>query len=384
MKKAGDFGRSRYRVYNGETVDKFGSKYLEIDVNAKVSEDGLNKDGDFIIEMAPWGNIQGRRFTKGDMMRFHKGVTQQADNQEAKSRQDATFVNIIHMLTVDMNKAVAEASEDEGIELGVCIPAGEYFSENGIDEMKDNLAGPYRIKFPALDTELCFNIDRESIRVAGEGVIALATLMNNPEKWEIVTSGLGAIIDAGFGSLDITLLENGRPVGNGARSFPIGGITLESKLESELEGNNIFVSHTNVQTAIVSGSVSQGKKSLPVGEYVRNVKHEVAKMFLDSLKKVLIDAGRGEGEIQYFFKLGRCFKDNRKDILGEKVYTELEVDEIIDLESNENYTGSISDYMVEDWKYEIDVLEPELPEGFDSMEDANAYGLGMGMFRKEA
>lgn len=405
MKKAGDFGRSRCRINNGKTIEKFDSKYLEIDLNEAFSEDGQNKDGDFIIEQAPKESVSGKRYVKGDMMRFHKGVSDEPDNQDAKYTQDATYVNIVYTVATSILEAEGKSKiDDEDIEeenvIGVCIPIIEYFSD-GKDKLKENLEGAYVVRFPALDgKKVSFDLDADNIKVSPEGVIALSTVFKDSVSKNIVASGLGAIIDGGYGSLDIALMEYGRPVGKGARSFPIGGITLKSKLESVLESNNIFASEANVESALKHGEVARGKgEPLPVGEHVQTAKKELAKMFIASLKKVLIDAGRADSELKYFFVMGRCFKTNQLstresvDQLVEAATTLVDDASVSDRNESEantdkvlaedpRCTGSLVDYIVDLWKYDVDVLYPIVAEKMDAMEDANAYGLGLGMFRE--
>ena len=94
-----------------------------------------------------------------------------------------------------------------------------------------------------LDTSVRFTIDRQSIGVVAEGVVA-AYKYKNDRNFVFKNT---IIFDVGYRSTDVTVLLKFEPVGEGAASRPVGGINLEANIQSRMERDNLFVTTSTIQ-----------------------------------------------------------------------------------------------------------------------------------------
>ena len=337
MKIAFDLGRSGLRqIVNGEDISVEQSSYKEIPVKSQLREDGSDSLHDFTILQAPNEDIRDKRYVKGDTMNFHKGLEDGADNTEHKAYQTATYINIAYSIA----RALINNNENSSdtINLGLCIPTAEFYSDEA-DILKQKLEGKYEVYFNLLEQLVTFTLHADNILITAEGVIASYPLVAGKDKSDLVRSNVTAIIDAGFGSTDITLLINGKPMGRSARSFPMGGIVLEANISAELEKARYSSSKSNVKSAIVSGTISSGSKTIAVGKIVQKCKQELAEDIVKKLLEVLNLSSLSNADVACFLPIGRCFTT-----AGE----------------GESYTGDLYKMISEAWNY--DVTKIELPQ----------------------
>jgi hypothetical protein len=370
--KAYDFGGSAIRemdiLKGGSKVRKTLSKYKRLDINAPIRKDIEVLHDDFIIEKAPWKPIEGQRFAKAGAFSMHKGAIEGTDNQALKSRQDGTYVNAAYMVATDILKSKTnqevikgatgpyiQYNEDDA-KLGVCIPAGEYYSPVGADSIKDGLAGSYVVHFPVLNKTVKFKIHRKDITVSAEGVVALYIFFKTKYADAIKTSNI-ITLDAGYRSLDVTVLKNFAPEGGSSRSFAMGGITLEALVASEFERASLFCSTEDAVMAIETGFINKGQSKLPVGGYVQTAKRILARRIHDSAIMVLNTTGMFKQNINYLAPIGRCF-------------------EVVGKEGDSHYTGDLMAYVKEIWSEEVGVLKVH------NLEEANVQGLSEGLKKK--
>ena len=333
-----DLGRSRIRMHDGADYYRiFDSEYMQIDNNAQLRPDAKDIYGDFIIESCPRSSIVGNRYVKGHTMKYHKGVEYQADNDDLKADQDETYINTAYAIATDILK---RGKHNSKIKLGICIPTAEFFSDNR-DIIKDRLAGTYKIKFPLCDKVIIFQLIKSNILVTPEGVIAVAPLYSKPDFNKIVRTLKGVIVDVGYGSTDVTILDKGQPQGNGARSFPIGGCSLEALVADTLEKKGYGDSKGNVKQAIETGTVQNGEETKDVGILVEEAKNILAQKIVEGIKTILQKSFVQVSEISYMVTIGRNF------IIGGK-------------ESTESYTGSLSALVgVTHWPTKIKLFSPQ-------------------------
>lgn len=353
MKLAMDLGRSGLRVKDREVLETTDSAYKEVQDSAAVREECKGHYDDFKIIACPWGNVTGKRYVKNDAINFYEGTVIYPDNQDHKITQDATYINLCYIVGKKLieERMRNEDVESEPIKLGICIPAIEFFG-NDADALKENLKGDYNVYFNLLGEEVKFTLKSENITVAAEGVCAIIPLITNAETVGKVKNSILAVIDAGHGSTDITIFSNGRPKGISARSFPIGGITLETRVSSSLERNGYIASQTNVKEAIRTGMVSVGNHQESVGTLVAECKKILAKAIVERLKEVVNYEMLGASEITGIVPIGRCFltaKDGGVD------------------------TGDLMQYIKEEWNFEVDIYDTL--NGGDDQGVANVLGL---------
>lgn len=250
MKKRGiDAGGSETRcAKSAQDIVRIQSTCMEIPASAPSKGHILdNKLLDFVIKKCPCEVLVDRRFVRGEAMNQFNGDVMKCDNTSQKVLQEITYINILYALAVD---CVKRGLNDEDFRIGVCIPAAEYYDDvnRRADEVKDNLAGMTAIYFPMLDQTIRFNIERKNILVTAEGVVA-AMRFKTDRSFVLKNT---VVVDVGYRSTDITVLQKFQPVGASAASRPIGGVNLEAYIVSQLERDNIFVQSSEVQTSLTN------------------------------------------------------------------------------------------------------------------------------------
>lgn len=349
MMKAGfDFGRTHVREMVEGKLNVFSSSYKELVMDAMIREDAENLTGDFIIKECPWKEIEGRRYAKGNMATFHVGIEEHADGGDLKTYQNETYINTAYSLAEAILRNEFKTFNEE-ILLGICVPATEFYSECK-DKIKENLSGIYRVEFPVLKKSVSFQIKKTNVIVSSEGGASFVFARGGKDLQAIKTSNV-MIIDCGHGSFDVMVCKAGKPDGSTARSFPIGGMTLEGLVGSALERMRIADSKDNIKSAIEKGFVMQGNVKKAVGVQIQQCKRMLAKALVQSMKKALVPAMMSETEINNFMPMGRCFID------GGEINTEF-------------YTGSLIEYVKELWGHTVGIIH--LPEDELSYEDLNA------------
>lgn len=368
-----DFGRTNVREIIEGNLGIVSSAYKEIPLDSMVREDAENLTGDFIIRECPWKAIEGKRYVKGNMSTFHVGIEEHADGSDLKTCQDETYINVAYCIADAIYRA-GKSQFNEDVLLGVCIPATEFYSEYK-DTFKHNLAGVYTIEFPVLMKSIIFQIKKNNIIVSSEGGAAFVYAKGGDDL-PAIKSSVVMIIDCGNGSFDVMVCKGGKPDGSTARSFPIGGMTLEGLVGSTLERMRISDSKDNIRSAIENGYVMRGNEKLEVGAAVQQCKRMLAKALVQSMKKALIPAMMSETEINNLLPMGRCF------IRG-------------GVEGTPTDTGSLIDFVKELWKHPVGLIsfpeesmkyvnaDSEEKEGND-LEIANVKGLYKGLIKLEA
>lgn len=373
-----DFGGSNNREMNvlstNDKVRKVSSKFKRLaDISDKhpVRHDIEKPTDDFVIEKSPFPLLNGRRFAKPGAFSMHKGALESTDNQELKSKQEGTYVNAAYMIATRILNTVHEPVKvvevpnapnikeyTDDVKLGVCIPAGEYYSPVGAESIKDGLAGEYSVLFPVLNKRVKFQIYKKEITVSAEGVVALYLFFNNT-LGNILRKANAVVIDAGYRSSDITYVSKFSPEGGSSRSFPMGGITLESLVASELERAGNFCSPEDAVEAIETGYIPDGIGKKAVGQFVQEAKKILARRLYDSSIQVLNTTGVVKRNVQYIVPVGRCF-----EVVGKK--------------GEDFYTGDLAEYIKDIWGDGIELMVPE------NLEEANIKGMKAALQKKYA
>ena len=199
------------------------------------------------------------------------------NNETVKVLQEVTYINLLYAIAADCyNREI----NDGDFQIIVCIPAAEFYDDRNdrIDEVKTNLAGTTSIYFPMLDTSVRFTIDRQSIGVVAEGVVA-AYKYKNDRNFVFKNT---IIFDVGYRSTDVTVLWKFEPVGEGAASRPVGGINLEANIQSRMERDNLFVTTSTIQEALSTIYVidKDGTELTDITDYIHRAKEEGVKDYI--------------------------------------------------------------------------------------------------------
>lgn len=374
-----DLGRSHLRVFDKEKkrfVIDF-AEYKEISLSAPIRKDIKDPYTDFTIESAPRESVTKKRFVKGQAMSFSKELVTLIDNQDLKSDQDGTYVNFAYSTAREILDAKYDLKAFTVVKPGICIPTAEFYSENGSD-LKGELEGDWIIKFNVTDEIVKFKIDSTGDVVLGpEGAIALTPAYEGDQA-DLIDESIGIIADMGQGSNDITVVKLGEAQGWNARSFPYGGISLESAVASQLERDAKGSSTGIVKHAIENGYIMDGTVKVPVGPLVSACKGKLANKTKESIISVLAEDFMQSSEIKYIFPIGRNFKTT--DSKEETGYD----------------TGDLALMLKEIWGSKIEIVKldplpddykcidrtkpmkngsyPEVPADIEEL--ANVYGLG--------
>lgn len=302
-----DLGGSdaRFRFAEGEEgISKIISQHIEISTEARVFETIHDKMSDFLIHEAPHKPIVGRRFARGEAQDFFSGLKAQVDNQSLKVDQDSTYVNASHAMAIHAYNLLQEDPNQElRLTVGVAIPTSEFYSD-AVDRVKERLIGKHTIEFKILGRKVEFHVDRAFI--FPEGVIALLQMAAG-EYGTLLRTKTGLIIDAGRRSTDVTIIREMKPNARSARSLPLGGISLESNVSSELEKAGYMPSPYGITKAIATGTMDHGSTEVPAGQYVQTAKEYLATDINEKLRNVYSSAGISVNELNYIVYLGRCF-----------------------------------------------------------------------------
>ena len=339
-----DIGRSGLRTYDGKLRFTVADPaYKKIPADSFIRHDIKDPYTDFKILMCPKEELKGVRIVKGQAMSLFNATIEQADNGGQKSEQEETFVNFIYATMMELVERLHTDVEDPEIKYGLCIPVSEAYSSKS-DELKDALDGRYMVNIPILKKSISWSVHSDNINILPEGPAAMIPLFDNDEYAELIENEMGIIIDAGYGSVDDTLIKDGETQGATATSDGFGGMTFENNVMSLLDRKSYPASKGNVKTAITKGFVKKGTVNDPVGIIVKECKEKYAdKLKSDVLSLISTEFVR-QAELSWFYPIGRSFTKST----GEDAFN----------------TGDLSKIFSDKWGYEIRELEkPELPEG---------------------
>lgn len=257
-----DLGGSRTRIAATRTdIKEFTSFSTEIPINAPVKDYISDIYSDFKIEMHPMKSLEGRRFVKGEATNHYHGTALICDNQTNKVDQEAIYANATYAIAVDMLQRDERA---ESMSIGVSIPTSEFYSDirNYPELFKDCMAGKHVIYFPLCNQRIAFNVAKKDIRVMPEGVIAAYKYRTDP----VFKKGIVLIVDVGYRSTDITILNRFMPIGKSAVSRPHGGMNLEASIRGELERGNILISREELQDVLSNSYVIRNGEAVNITE----------------------------------------------------------------------------------------------------------------------
>lgn len=261
-----DLGGSsvRYGV-SLDDIKTYDSSVMEIAPTEQTKgQVDIDKTTDFVIKKATRSSLEGRRFVRDEAMSQYYGKMLSCDNRGAKALQDIMYINAFYALAVE---CVTKEMNDVEFSLYICIPAAEFFEDkkNYKSTVRDQLSGETVVYFPLLDKTVRFNIERNKITLTAEGVVASFRFATNKS----FTTGRTAVVDVGYRSTDITILNEFKPVGASAASRPVGGINLEAAIQGALERDNILVSsNADVRRALVHRYLVVDGDLVDISEYV--------------------------------------------------------------------------------------------------------------------
>ena len=381
-----DLGRSGLRMFDGKHRFVLDSpEYKEVDIQATVRKDIRDPYCDFVIKASPAESLAGRRFVKGLGIASVKGIREQADNQHLKVEQEESFINFAYMYAREIIDNLPNGYDAKTTPIiakaGVCIPTAEYYSDKYL-EMKEKLIGAYCIYFPVTEETVKFEISEEDVVVSPEGPAAMEPiyLYGSDEEVDLIETTTGMIIDIGYGSTDATPIDAGEPLGDIARSFSYGGITLRSAITSALEREGFGMTSANTTLAIERGYVRLNGDKEDVSPYVNTCKDRLARKVKQSAAEVMNEDFRQLTDLAYLFCMGRSFKSKEdskdaeydigdlkeklKDAFGNNIRI------ITPVMAKGEYTCLNRTKTEKDGSYAIDT-------DIDKYEFANVYGLGI-------
>lgn len=241
-----DLGGSKVRLAQSVSrVMTFDAQMLEIEASLP-TKDYMVEDvlSDFVIKQHPMVSLCGRRFVRGANMHNYNGRRIYCDNQTMKVKQEATYINAAYALARDF--AIAGVDDAE-VKLSGCIPTSEFFSNEMVtDIFKQHLTGTFSILFPLTGKTVTFTIPAGCVSVTPEGVIAALRFKTKTSFRE----GYSLIVDVGYRSSDLTLLQKMRPMGNSAVSKPKGGINIEAIVGEDLERSGVLCNTEEIATML--------------------------------------------------------------------------------------------------------------------------------------
>lgn len=311
-----DMGGSDTRIGSktGE-VQVYPSRVMEIDVHAKAKPDLIDDHyADFKVIKAPLGAVVGRRFVKGAAMHHYDGPVIECTNGGVKVGQDITYINSAYAIA----RYILENDLQNGCDVfaGVCIPVSEFYDDrNGyVARLKSGLVGSYNIYFPMLDKHVIFNINAGSVVVCPEGVVVASDFKNI----RAFVLGKVVIVDMGYRSTDITVLDAFDPMGKTAASRPIGGINLEAAIKSECERDGLFLDADTIRACLcnhTSGSpyIIEGNVTSDITKYVHNRLELMANVIKSEVQSVVNAKMMNMNSIGGVLCIGRPFAGDADD-----------------------------------------------------------------------
>jgi len=244
------------------------------------------------------------RYVRGSAGQDYKdGVSIQPDNQGLKVNQPITYINALHVIARTL--LPLKSNEILDVRAGIVIPAAEFCSDkNLVDIPKEFLSkGIHEVFFPVLKRTVRFKIDKTNVPVGGEGMVYASVIQKDPRYTQLFKTTDGVIVDAGRRSTDITPFKKGKPVKKAARSFPIGGIQLESSVSANLELEGKPVSNDDIIDVIRDGNIS----GYNVAPMIDRAKKVLAGSIRESVTTVMATAETSTKNQSYVVLVGQPF-----------------------------------------------------------------------------
>lgn len=318
-----DVGGSLVRVIAGrdQTIAKYDSEFAILPEDMAVITETPNKNGTAII------NFEGTRYTivKGKSMHHYQVEPQACDNSMLKSDFIGTYLNILYAIG---HHALKEGLSVIHARVGVCLPPSEVYRGSKESFIK-RLAGEHVIKFPLLNRSVTVVIKPNKVICVSEGMAACLSIQD-PSALRRVQSGTVILVDVGYRSTEIAVFRNGDIYRGAFDSKPIGGINLESMLQSALEKKGMFRDKNEIRYILANGVISVGSTRHSVGSLVESIKRKFAENLRNNVLSVFNAASLNLASANYFLPIGRPFLTSGKcdtdtyggsliDLLGEQL-----------------------------------------------------------------
>ena len=244
------------------------------------------------------------RIVKGDALQSYKAMTYGINHVDLKVNTPCTYYNILYGIV----KTYLQSPINEPLKIGVCLPPVEVFGGYA-KHFKETLAGTYTVTFPFIpERTISFEILEDNILVQPEGACARTQI---PEDQMSCFKFLTLICDIGYRSLDLILMQNGKPVRSLTPSYPHGGHNMESELQQLLSRHNIFCSKDEISEAMYTGTV----QNRDVIKAINTVKSSFSMIVYDDI--VTMIGGLPEYNLQsvrYLVLIGRPL--SKPDVFG--------------------------------------------------------------------
>lgn len=226
-------------------VIKRPSQFAEIPIDTEViPELGVSSE-EMIIKR---NEDEPVRIIKGDALNSYKGMVYTINHVDMKVHTKAVYTNILYGIT----KTLLRGKVNDVIRVGMCLPPAELYGGFAA-EFKERLAGHYNVTFPFMpDRTVVFDIEEDQILLQPEGICA-RTQIDGDKIGKF--KGLTLFCDVGYRSLDIILMDNGKPVRQLAPSYPHGGHNMESELVQLFQRKGIYASQDEIVEAITTGTL---------------------------------------------------------------------------------------------------------------------------------
>lgn len=305
-----DLGGSETRVAASQTeITCISSQVHEVlDTSVMVKDFIEDRINDITIIHAPYARLKGRRFVKGSLANFYSTRSLYLDNDQFKVKQEVTYINLIHGITMHL---IETRQNNQEIALCCCIPASEYFeTKNALDtEFKQAIAGDYEIHINGLGTAVKFKILPSRVLVSPEGVAALTPFLFVSEDFRKADI---LIVDAGYNTTDITPIIGGKPHGMGSRSYRIGGSNLIAMVSAALGREGIEVSDLAIQESMSSGLLEVSGGNIPIKGYRDTAYSVFIPKLVRSIRQVLQASMLTIDEFSYILFVGGPLTDTEK------------------------------------------------------------------------
>jgi hypothetical protein len=288
------------------------SRFAKIAASSRVIREIKDLTSDFAIESPSLPELNGR-YVRGEAANYYDGEVSFVDNTKFKIHQTPTFINAVYLLARTCLNAKRFDSHIEKI--GIVIPAREYYSEHA-DLFKKKLSGVHYVRFPLLDREITVRIDAKNISIGPEGAVTVFDLRRNLKYKDIISSGVGVVVDVGFRSTDIMAFNRFKIVAKGVRSFLHGGITIDSQLAAELESINKGVSSEQISEVLRTGVAS----NVAVGPIIEKIRTNFAATLRSNILAVLAHSELNMSSLNYIVPVGRPFMINEDIDPGTKKF----------------------------------------------------------------
>lgn len=349
-----DLGGSEVRYMREENKVNTFSSTTRLVPSTEIRDFSANLLGEFRILKTPNGKVVNdpsiNFYVKEDSLMNYSGIDILPNNQTHKVSQQSTYINLIYAIGISLDKLGYDVLNT--VACGVCVPAAEiYLSRVGETFMRD-IVGEHVIEFPRKNKTYTFNLDLNTMTLQGEGIVAYADYLKTDSS---LGKGTVLILDAGYRSTEILLVQNMKPYTNTASSPELGGINIETSILSTLHGQNVL--GIDPRKVVITGTFPNYGEVIEAGSAVRVAKQQLANKLAPHISTVVSNTRDvlNLRNIDKMFVTGRCFEMHGKD---------------------NTFTGDLANYILQSLGIEVPIFRAP------NLGNANVIGTYNQLLRK--